>query len=119
MRHSLAIAAVLAFAATGAMAQTPPAQNGPNNGAINSKQQQVDAPVKGRNSFTEGEAKSRIEAKGFTNVSKLQKDNDGVWRGTAMRNGTQTDVALDFQGNVVAGMQGSTTGTTTPGNAGR
>ena len=66
MRHSFATAAILAFIATGALAQTqnPPAKDGPQNSAINSpdsSNRQADAPVAGRNSFTEGEAKSRIE----------------------------------------------------------
>jgi hypothetical protein len=60
------------------------------------------APVEGRNSFTEGQAKSRIEASGFADVSGLQKDDTGVWRGTAKKDGKTVDVALDFQGNVVA-----------------
>ena len=29
--------------------------------------------------LTEGQAKSRIEANGFANVSALQKDANGVW----------------------------------------
>ena len=60
------------------------------------------APVTGANSFTEGQAKSRIEARGFTNVSALAKDDKGIWRGSAMQNGTSVQVSLDFQGNVVA-----------------
>ena len=55
----------------------------------------------GANSFTEGQAKSRIEARGYTNVSNLQKDDSGVWRGKAMKGGKSVDVSLDFQGNVV------------------
>jgi CHRD domain len=60
------------------------------------------APVEGRNSFTEGQAKSRIEASGFADVSGLQKDDTGVWRGKAKKDGKTVDIALDFQGNVVA-----------------
>jgi predicted homoserine dehydrogenase-like protein len=103
MRNSLVIGALLAFVASGALAQTPPtpSQNRPQNSAINSSDKQVDAPVKGRNSFTEGEAKSRIEKAGFANVSGLKKDDDGVWRGTATKEGRSVDVSLDYQGNVV------------------
>lgn len=61
------------------------------------------APVPGANSFTEGQAKSRIEAAGFTNVSDLQKDDQGIWRGKAQKGGQQVSVALDYQGNVVPG----------------
>ena len=39
---------------------------------------------------------------GFSNVSSLKKDDKGVWRGTAMRDGKSVDVSLDFEGNVVA-----------------
>jgi len=60
-------------------------------------------PAEGANSFTEGQAKSRIEAAGFTNVSDLQKDDKGIWRGRAQQGSQQVSVALDFQGNVVPG----------------
>jgi hypothetical protein len=119
MRNSLAIAAVLAFVATGAVAQSqnPPAKDGPQNSAINSpnsSNRQLDAPVAGRNSFTEGEAKSRIEKMGFTNVTNLKKDDNGVWRGRALRDGKTVDISVDYQGNVI---QAGAQGTTAPSNA--
>lgn len=72
------------------------------------------APVAGANSFTEGQARSRIEGAGYSSVSNLRKDDQGVWRGQAVRNGSRTDVGLDYQGNVVAGAaaRGTTTGST-------
>ena len=60
------------------------------------------APVPGRNRFTRGEAAKRIATAGYTNVSGLKKDNRGVWRGTAQKDGSQVGVALDYQGNVVS-----------------
>ncbi|MBP0446464.1 hypothetical protein J8J14_16940 [Roseomonas sp. SSH11] len=63
----------------------------------------VNAPAAGANSFTEGQARSRIEAAGFTGVQELRKDESGVWRGRAMRGGQTAEVGLDFQGNVVVG----------------
>ena len=60
------------------------------------------APLKGANSFTEGQAKDRIVAAGFTSVSSLAKDGDGVWRGNAMKDGKAVKVAVDFKGNVVS-----------------
>jgi hypothetical protein len=105
MRNSLVVGAILALVASGAVAQsqTPPAASGPQNPAISgSTSKQVEAPVKGRNSFTEGEAKSRIESNGFSDVSGLAKDDDGVWRGKAMKDGRRVEVSLDYQGNVVA-----------------
>ncbi|MCO6416349.1 hypothetical protein JYK14_09235 [Siccirubricoccus sp. KC 17139] len=62
----------------------------------------ADAPVPGANSFTEGQARSRIEAAGFSDVSELRKDDQGIWRGRAMRSGQQVGVALDYQGNVTS-----------------
>jgi hypothetical protein len=59
------------------------------------------APVAGANSFTEGEARKRIEAMGYSDVSGLAKDSKSVWRGTATKDGKQVAVALDYQGNVV------------------
>jgi hypothetical protein len=89
MRKLLVTAAIVAIAIP-AMAQQP--SSPPNPGA----------PVAGANSFTEGQAKSRIEARGFTNVAGLTKDSDGVWRGTATQGGKSVKVSVDFQGNVVS-----------------
>ena len=118
MRKSLAIAAVLAVLTSSALAQTqnPPAQDSPQNSAINtqdSSNRQVNAPVAGANSFTEGQAKSRIEKMGFGNVTDLKKDDNGVWRGRAMKGGQMVDVSVDYQGNVI---QAGTQGTPMPSN---
>lgn len=63
------------------------------------------APIKGANSFTEGQAKDRAIAQGLANVSALKKDDDGIWRGTASENGKNVQVAVDYKGNVVATAQ--------------
>lgn len=102
MNYKIATATALAalFIASSAFAQTP-AKPGPNNNAVNSPgQNNSSAPVEGRNSFTEGQAKSRIEAAGYTEVSALKKDDAGVWRGKAAKSGAVKDVSLDFEGNV-------------------
>ena len=99
-RFALIISAAL-MVATSAFAQNPPAQSGPGNNAVNSSgQNNSNAPVAGRNSFTEGQAKSKIEGAGFSNVSGLAKDDNGVWRGKADKGGSSTNVSVDFQGNV-------------------
>jgi putative membrane protein len=59
-------------------------------------------PAPGANSFTEGQAKSRIESHGFTNLSGLTKDDQGIWRGKAMKDGRNVNVSLDFHGDVFA-----------------
>jgi hypothetical protein len=84
-----------------ASAQNPPAKPGPHNNAVNSPgQNNSSAPVAGRNSFTEGQAKSKIEEAGYSGVSNLKKDDNGVWRGKASKGGSATNVSVDFQGNV-------------------
>src|ERR1700742_3384416 len=101
MKRSLLFVCIGLLGATPASAQNPPAQSGPNNNAVNSSgQNNSNAPVAGRNSFTEGQAKSKIEGAGFTNVSELKKDDNGVWRGKANKGGSSTNVSVDFQGNV-------------------
>lgn len=57
----------------------------------------------GANSFTEGQARSRIEAAGFSDVGDLTKDDQGIWRGQAMRGGQRMAVGLDFRGHVASG----------------
>jgi hypothetical protein len=102
MRLTTIISLIVVLATGSALAQNPPANNGPNNKAVNSKSENnPGAPVAGANSFTEGQAKSRIEAHGYSNITDLKKDDSGVWRGKAMKDGKSVDVSLDFQGNVV------------------
>ena len=100
MRTYLAIAAAAAMMTGTAIAQ--PANRDANTPAVNSHNTPPNpgAPVAGSNSFTEGQAKSRIESNGFANVSELRKDDQGVWRGKAMKDGKSVTVSLDFQGNV-------------------
>jgi hypothetical protein len=104
MRKLLLTVAIVAIAIP-ATAQQPssPANRNANTPAVNTANGPPNpgAPVAGANSFTEGQAKSRIEAHGFTSVGQLKKDRDGVWRGTATQSGKSVKVSVDFQGNVV------------------
>ena len=81
MRKLLLTVAIMAIAIP-AMAQQPssPANRNANTPAVNTPNSPPNpgAPVAGANSFTEGQAKSRIEAHGFTSVGQLKKDRDGV-----------------------------------------
>jgi opacity protein-like surface antigen len=99
------ITALLGAAVRGGLAQTaaPPANPTASTPAVtNPDSKNPGAPAAGANSFTGGQAKSRIEAAGYSNVSSLTKDADGIWRGKASKAGRAVDVALDYQGNVVA-----------------
>ena len=107
MRRLLATAVITVLtgaAVAGAFAQTaaPPANPNPSTPAVaNPNANNPGAPAAGANSFTEGQAKSRIEGAGYYDVSGLVKDKDGIWRGKASKSGKTVDVGLDYQGNVV------------------
>jgi hypothetical protein len=58
------------------------------------------APLPGANSFTETQVRERLEANGYSAVTALRKDEQGIWRGTAMRNGASAPVAIDYRGNI-------------------
>jgi hypothetical protein len=80
-------------------AQGKSAAGGNSNQAVATTDANANQPAKGSNSFTEGQAKSRLESNGFSNVGALKKDNDGIWRGTASKDGRQSNVWLDYKGN--------------------
>jgi hypothetical protein len=108
MRVSLVVPALALYAIAGiqpAFAQSSAPQNtSPNPPAVstsNAEAKTTAAPVAGKNSFTEAEAKKRLESFGYTDVSVLHQDDQSIWRGTATKNGKSTPVALDYQGNVV------------------
>lgn len=64
------------------------------------------APLKGANSFTEGQAKDRaIGHGGVDSVADLKKDDDGIWRGTGTQAGKTVEIAVDYKGNVVTKAQ--------------
>jgi protein CpxP len=119
MRLVFATLAVMSALATTAVAQTTNSQGSgstttqPMNNTTGSSNpaatvKPADSPQStgsvepGANSFTEGQARSRIEAQGFSNVTDLRKDDQGIWRGKAMRNGQSTGVAIDYRGTVQA-----------------
>lgn len=80
---------------TQAPARAEPNATGTNNPPTTA------TPAAGANSFTEGQARDRIAAAGYTDIQGLRKDDQGVWRGQAMQNGQRVDVGLDFKGQVV------------------
>ena len=77
--------------------EQPPAISDDETGAIPESKL-----TPGANSFTEGQARSRIEGAGFTNIGPLKQDAQGIWRGMADRGATRVAVGLDFRGNVAA-----------------
>ena len=98
MRLQIIVAAAAATLATGAFAQT---DTGSHNPAVKNPAVHTTAmAAKGRNSFTEAQARGRIAKNGYTSVGKLAKNQNGVWQGTATKDGAKVNVALDYKGNV-------------------
>ena len=76
------------------------AASGDSNQAVVTTGANADQPAHGANSFSKGQARHRIVAKGYSGVKDLKKDSNGVWRGTAMKDGAPVQVWLDYKGNV-------------------
>ncbi|MBZ6076244.1 PepSY domain-containing protein [Microvirga puerhi] len=103
---------LLAAAAAGLLSTAAVAQTDAGSGSLttnpalslkpNGSPENTGAIAPGANSFTEGQARSRIEAQGFTGVSDLRKDDQGIWHGRAQHNGQSVEVMLDFRGNVAS-----------------
>ncbi len=107
MRTTFATLALIAAAGIGSAAYaqtttqpgtTPGAPGGttmpggtttPGSGAPTTK------PVTG-----EAAAKAALEAKGYTGVKKLKRDNAGNWSGTAMKNNAEVAVMVDSTGRI-------------------
>lgn len=49
-----------------------------------------------------GQARDHIEKAGYTSVTNLTKDRDGLWQGRARKDGKRAHVAMDFQGIIVS-----------------
>lgn len=103
-RTALWLAVVSIGLATAAVAQTRPggtAETFPGTSAGPAGSDRQQPPLAGANSFTESQAKSRIEDHGYAQVSELRKDDRSVWHARATKNGKPVVVQLDFKGNVV------------------
>jgi hypothetical protein len=101
MKYLLILAASTSMIVGAAAQQQPANPNAPTPAIVTpSMTAPSSGPAAGANSFTEGQAQSRLETNGFSNVTGLSKDNQGVWRGKAMKSGQIVDVSVDYQGNV-------------------
>jgi hypothetical protein len=114
---------LLALAGLGLVACQPDADK--TNPAVATEEavaeREAAAPAIGANSFTQEQAKQRIEAAGYTGITELTKGEDGIWRAVATLSGQTQEVSVDYQGNVTGGSAMSTdpalatSPTTTPG----
>lgn len=102
MKRFVALALLLPVVA---LAQPAKPGDGAGPAAVNTSpdaSRTAAAPVAGANSFSETQARSRIEAAGYTDLLDVAKDDKGVWRAMAKRDGQAVAVQLDYQGNVTA-----------------
>ena len=97
MKKLLIATLIVSATSFGALAQTSTTSPMPAPKADADK----NAPLPGANSFTEGQAKSRLEANGYSNVTDLNKDENGVWKGSATNAGAKVTVSVDYRGNIV------------------
>jgi len=93
---AILVAATLAFVAQAQMTNQP----GEQSPAARTQERQL-PPLPGANSFTEEQARNRISTAGYSQVGQMKLDNQGIWRGTATKNGKEYRVALDYRGNIV------------------
>ncbi|KUL97397.1 hypothetical protein DK26_01320 [Bosea sp. WAO] len=95
MRKLIITSFVASVMSMGAFAQTSTTSPAPTPAPAD-----ANAPLPGANSFTEGQAKSRLEANGYSAISELKKDDNGVWKGTATHGGQPVTVSVDYRGNI-------------------
>ena len=103
MRSVILIAAIASLTAGAAFAQydakqpasPPAAQAQPATPAAGAATTQNAGAA-----MTEMQAKARIEAQGFTNVSELKKDAQGMWNAKAMKDGKAVQISLNTQGQI-------------------
>ena len=100
MRSMIAIAAIAALTAGTALAQY--GKEPANPPVTQSKPATPSTPgAAATAAMTEQQAKARIEAQGYTNVSQLKKDAQGMWSARAMKDGKSSEVSLDTRGQVI------------------
>ncbi len=104
MKNLILAAAFVSATAVSAVAQTAPStnSNGDTPAIATPNSKNATAPVEGANSFTESQAKERIEKAGYSEVNDLKKDDKGIWNASGMKDGKSVSITLDYQGNVVA-----------------
>jgi hypothetical protein len=56
----------------------------------------------GANSYSEGQARDLLTAQGYSDVSALVNDSQGIWRGSATSGGKRMRVSIDFKGKISA-----------------
>jgi len=103
MNRTLAAAMLGGLFCGPALAQDASTNASPNPPAVSSGEaasKTSAAPVAGKNSFTEEQATHRLADHGYVGVKNLKKDDQGIWHGTATKDGKPVAVSVDYQGNI-------------------
>ena len=79
------------------------AQDADTTGSIapRAEEEGVEVPMAGENRFKESQVRKRLAEAGYSSIGTLDLDSDGIWRTTAMKNGSLVSVSFDYQGNIV------------------
>jgi glucose/arabinose dehydrogenase len=94
MRTLIALAAIAALAACSQEAKVEDTDD-------TAMTEPAPAPPPTVITVTEADARSQIEAQGYTNVTGLMQNPDGSWSATATREGTATQVSVGPNGVTV------------------
>jgi hypothetical protein len=122
MRSAIAIAAIVAFAAGTALAQeaAPPSELGANHPPAVSEPTPLPAtpPTTAAPTLpdaapvinseepaavkieSEEQAKAKLESEGFTDVSELKQNNNGMWTAAAMKDGMAVQLSMNSEGQI-------------------
>lgn len=100
MHKTLVTLALIAAAgvAGNAWAQNAPVEARPNSMKSTPDQGHISSTP--TTSGAEAAAMEQIRAKGLTGIKGLSRDTTGTWRGVAIQNGHEVNVALDPAGNL-------------------
>ena len=73
----------------------------PRNDAINADANTTETTqTPGASSFTEDQARGQITNAGYTDVTELKQNEQGMWEGKAMKDGASANVSVDYKGAV-------------------
>ena len=60
------------------------------------------AQTPGANSFTEAQSRGALKKAGYTGVTALTQDTQGLWQGKAKKGGKLMTVSIDYKGAISA-----------------
>ena len=99
MRSMIVIAAIASLTVGTAFAQYGAKQPAEPAAAAQTKPATPSAPSSAA-AMNETQAKARIEAQGYSNVSELKKDEHGMWTAKAMKDGRSHQLSLNTTGQI-------------------